>query len=111
MKNNEKDNNFRTLSGSSEKQGRMNDKRVADTYADVLSGNNGHPVRSESSYDDTGLTGSQEALGLTGSAGMNTSVGAYGNRGMTDLSDAFTNVGGMGNNEIPDKTVVGKEKM
>jgi hypothetical protein len=86
MEQNSRDNNnFRALDGGSEKKDSGLKKRPPDTYVEVLSGKRGHAVRSESSYDNTGLAGEQEELGLSGAAGMNTNAGLFGNKGMSDI--------------------------
>jgi hypothetical protein len=49
------------------------------------------------SYVETGFTADQESLGLTGSAGLTTNSGVFGDKGMSSSAEAFNYVGGMGN--------------
>lgn len=70
MEKNEKEsNNFRTLDGGSEKDVYRKQKQIPDTYAEILSGRNGHPLRSESSYDDTFRVISKEGAGAANATG------------------------------------------
>lgn len=56
------------------------------------SGSTGSIGMSGGSSSDTGLTASQEALGLSGTSGLNVNAGTFGDKGMSDNN--FKNVGG-----------------
>jgi hypothetical protein len=90
MEKNDKDNNnFRTLDGGSEKLNKQAVKKIPDTYAEVLSGDNKHPVKSGSSYDDISPAGITDAFSSTGGAGLPTEQ-------IMDAMDSSTSLGNKG---------------
>jgi hypothetical protein len=73
----------------------------------LFGGGSGDGTNFESSGKKSGLTASQESLGLTGASGLTANSGPFGHKGMSDISDAFVNAGNtLGSPNITSPTAI-----